>query len=134
MTSPQVRVVQLGAAAKSTKTTLMMKPTPHSLGECTPWGTFVKENRESERYNVNNGTDQNSPTEVTAARQIAGTHETSEQAMEGVIKANDEVLAIYSEACQILGAIQRIIPQAGLPPLDNSTGQSHWDYLEMWYR
>jgi len=57
-----------------------------------------------------------------------------ERLMEAVIAADDEVLAIYAEACQILGPSQQVIPQAGLPLLDKSTGQSHWEYLQGWHR
>lgn len=54
--------------------------------------------------------------------------------MDGVIKVNEEVLALYAEACQILGSNQKAIPNAGLPLLDKATGQSHWEYLKGWYR
>jgi len=57
-----------------------------------------------------------------------------ERVMEDVITVDDEIRAIYQEACVILGSNQKVIPHAGLPMLDKSTGQSHWEFLQGWYR
>ncbi len=58
-----------------------------------------------------------------------------DHAMEAVSDANDEVLAIYAEACQLLGQSQKIIPNdLGLPWLNPTNGnESWWHHLQQYY-
>ncbi len=57
-----------------------------------------------------------------------------ELVMDEVIHVDDEIRALHDEACRIFGPSQRLISHTGLPLLDKSAGQSHWELLQEWYR